>query len=193
MNEVSGADVSARNRKLERIFFVVPRIFVGTLVLALVAITGANVVARYVFLSPFFWADEALVYVMIAFVYISAIMVAWDGRHLKMDILLQLLKSPWKEIVNFMAATLFVGICAFVVVQSFQVTLIQAEFGKRSVAAEIPMVIPHSMVLIAFFFMMVAVIVRFRAYVRGDLGREHDEVMEDVQKTAKMPAAEDGI
>ena len=41
------------------------------------------------------------------------------------------------------------------------------------------MVIPHSMVLIGFFFMMVAVVVRFRAYVRGALGAGRDELPDD--------------
>ena len=38
------------------------------------------------------------------------------------------------------------------------------------------MVIPHSMVLVGFFFMLVAVVVRFRANVTGELGGERDDV-----------------
>ena len=183
MSDATQADTGARRRRIVRMVFAVPRFIAGSLVLVIVALTGANVVARYVFLAPFFWAEEALTYVMISFVYIAAILVTWDGNHLRMDILSQLLKSPWKEIVNFIATILFIAICAFIVVQSFEVTLLQAKFGKRSVAAEIPMVIPHSMVLIGFFFMMVAVIVRFRAYVRGELGTERDELTDDTRSS----------
>lgn len=158
--------------------FAIPRLMCGALVLAIVALTGANVVARYVFLSPFFWAEEVQRYIMICFVYFGAILVTWDGRHLKMDILSQYLRTPWKEIVNLVATVTFIGICALVVVQSWQVTVLQVEFDKRSVAAEIPMVIPHSMVLIGFFFMLIAVAVRFRANIRGEMNKGHDDVAE---------------
>ena len=179
MSDASSAQVCERRARIERAILAIPRFIAGLLVLVIVGITAANVVARYVFLAPFFWAEEALTYVMISFVYIAAILVTWDGNHLRMDILSQMLKSPWKEIVNFVSTVLFILICAFIVTQSFEVTLLQAKFGKRSVAAEIPMVIPHSMVLIGFFFMMVAVVVRFRANIRGELGAGHDELSDD--------------
>jgi TRAP-type C4-dicarboxylate transport system permease small subunit len=178
MNDVPGTDREARNRRIERVIFAIPRFIAGSLVLSIVAVTGANVVARYVFLAPFYWAEEVLTYVMISFIYIAAILVTWDGNHLKMDILSQALKSPVKEVVNFLSTMLFIAICIFIVIQSFEVTVLQVEFGKRSIAAEVPMVIPHSMVLIGFFFMMVAVIVRFRAHIRGDLGNVRDELTE---------------
>ena len=191
MSEVS--DSADRIRRIERAVFSVPRFIMGVLVLLIVIVTGANVVARYVFLAPFFWAEEALTYVMIAFVYVGAILVTWDGRHLKMDILSQLLKSPWKEALNLVSALLFIGIAAFVAIQSFRVTMIQAEFGKRSVAAEIPMVIPHSMIFIAFLFMAVIVIIRFRAYVKGEVGSDRDELVDDARATARTPGLGDGV
>lgn len=179
MSDASSPNVFQSRHRIERALLAIPRFIAGLLVLVIVVITGANVVARYVFLAPFFWAEEALTYVMISFVYIAAILVTWDGNHLRMDILSQMLRSPWKEIVNFVSTVLFILVCAFIVSQSLEVTLLQAKFGKRSVAAEIPMVIPHSMVLIGFFFMMVAVVVRFRAYVRGELGTGRDELPDE--------------
>ena len=178
MREESEIDTSARYQRLERIAFIIPRFICGVLVLAIVAVSGANVVARYVFLSPFFWAEEVQRYILICFVYFGAILVTWDGRHLRMDILSLLLRSPWKEIVNFVTTIVFIGICALVVTQSWEVTLLQVQYDRHSVAAEIPMVVPHSMVLIGFFFMLVAVVVRFRANVRGDVGKGHDDVAE---------------
>ncbi len=175
MSDDSMPDPAARQRRLERIAFAIPRFICGALVLAIVAVSGANVVARYVFLSPFFWAEEVQRYILICFVYFGAILVTWDGRHLKMDILSQFIRSPWKEVMNFVATVTFIGICALVVTQSWHVTLLQVEFDKHSVAAEIPMVVPHSMVLIGFFFMLIAVVVRFRANIRGEMGRGHDD------------------
>jgi len=175
MSIESGSPTEARYRRLERIAFAIPRFVCGILVLAIVAVSGANVVARYFFLSPFFWAEEVQRYILICFVYIAAILVTWDGRHLKMDILSQFLPRPWKEIVNLLSTVTFIGICAFIVSQSWQVTVLQVRFDRHSVAAEIPMVYPHSMVLIGFFFMLIAVVVRFRSNVLGGAGRTHDD------------------
>ena len=176
MSDESGSHTEDRYRRLERIAFAIPRFICGILVLAIVAVSGANVVARYFFLAPFFWAEEVQRYILICFVYIAAILVTWDGRHLKMDILSQFLPRPWKKIVNFASTVTFIGICAFIVTQSWQVTVLQVQYDKHSVAAEIPMVYPHSMVLIGFFFMLVAVVIRFRANVLGEMDRTHDDV-----------------
>ena len=191
MSETSGPD--DRTPRIERAIFSTLRFIMGVLVLVIVAVAGANVVARYVFLAPFFWAEEVLVFAMIGFVYAGVILVTWDGRHLKMDILSQLLKSPWKEAVNLISVLLFVGCGGFVAVQSFKVTMTQFEYGGRSVAAEIPMVIPHSMVFLGFLFMTVIAIIRFRAFVKGEVGGDRDEILDDVHATTKSSGLGDGV
>ena len=191
MSETSSPD--HRTQWIERAIFSTLRIIMGVLVLFIVAVTGANVVARYVFLAPFFWAEEVLVFAMIGFVYAGVILVTWDGSHLKMDILSQYLKSPWKEAVNLVSTLLFVGCGGFVAVQSFKVTMTQFEYGGRSVAAEIPMVIPHSMVFLGFLFMTVVVIIRFRAFVKGTAGGDRDEFLDDGHAASKSRGLGDNI
>jgi|APSaa5957512535_1039671.scaffolds.fasta_scaffold106625_2 TRAP-type C4-dicarboxylate transport system permease small subunit len=191
MSERSGSD--ERTHPIERAIFKTLRFIMGALVLLIVFVAGANVVARYAFLAPFFWAEEVLVFAMIGFVYVGVILVTWDGRHLKMDILSQLLKSPWKEAVNLVTALLFVGVGGFMAVQSIKVTMTQFEYGGRSIAADIPMVIPHSLVFVGFLFMTVIAIVRFRAFVRGDVGSDRDEFVDDAHATTKSPGLGDGI
>ena len=191
MGETPGPD--DRAHRIERAIIKTLRFIMGVLVLVIVVVSGANVVARYVFLAPFFWAEEVLVFAMIGFVYVGVILVTWDGRHLKMDILSQLLKSPWKEAVNLVSALLFVGAGGFMTVQAIKVTTTQFAYDGRSLAADIPLVIPHSLVLIGFLFMTVIAIVRFRAFVRGEVGSDRDEFVEDVHATTKSPGLGDGI
>ena len=54
MSDNSKQDLVARQRRLEKIAFAIPRFMCGVLVLAIVAVSGANVVARYVFLRGSF-------------------------------------------------------------------------------------------------------------------------------------------
>lgn len=157
---------------LRFLIVTVPRIVVGVLILAGIAVNFANVIGRYVFLQPVIWADEAMVYIMVWTVFMGAVLVSFDGRHLKMDFFSILLPSPWKQIVNAVAALSFLAVCVFVVPQTWTVVKLVWNFGQRSVVAEIPMVIPHFALLLGFVLMFLAVAVRFRSYVTGEFAGE---------------------
>jgi len=154
----------------------VPRAVIAVLILTSIAINFANVIGRYVFFSPIIWAEEAMIYIMVWCVFIGAILVSWDGRHLRMDLLAGVIPSPWRELVNGIAAIAFLAVAGLVVSQSWQAVLLFAELGQKSNTAEIPMVVPHSALLIGFAMMFLCVAVRFRAYVTGRLGSDVDEV-----------------
>ena len=159
---------------------VVPRFLVAALILLSIAINFANVIGRYVFFSPIVWAEEAMVFIMIWCVFIGAVLVTWDGRHLRMDLLAAVIPSPWREAVNAIAAIAFLLIAGLVVTQSWQAVALFARLGQKSTTAGVPMIIPHSALLIGFALMVVCVAVRFRAYVAGTLGSEVDDVARDV-------------
>jgi TRAP-type C4-dicarboxylate transport system permease small subunit len=145
----------------------VPQIILGTLILVGIAINFANVIGRYVFQAPIIWAEEIMIYIMIWSVLIGAVLVAWDSNHLKMDFFTLTLPSPWREILNFCGAVIFLLVCIFVLPQSLQVVELMARFDQRSVIARIPMAIPHFAILLGFFLMLVSVAIRFRMYVTG--------------------------
>src|SRR4051812_26024734 len=96
-----------------------PRLLLGTLILAGIAINFANVVGRYVFGTPIVWAEEVLVFIMIWCVFVGAVLVTWEGRHIKMDLVSAKLAPPWRQIVNALGALGFVLVCVFVIVQSW--------------------------------------------------------------------------
>ena len=159
-------------------FMAVPRNLIAALILFSIALNFANVIGRYVFLSPIIWAEEIMIYIMVWCVFIGAILVSWDGRHLRMDLLSQTLSSPWKEALNLFVLVAFLVSTGFVAVQSWDVVSLFASFGQKSTVAGIPMVIPHVSLLIGFGLMFVCVAVRFRAYVQGTLLGEAEEMAE---------------
>jgi len=63
----------------------IPRLILGTLILVGIAINFANVIGRYLFQAPIIWAEEIMIYIMIWAVLAGAVLVSWDGNHLKMD------------------------------------------------------------------------------------------------------------
>lgn len=140
----------------------VPKTAAGVLILVGIAVNFANVIGRYVFFHPLVWADETLIYIMVWTVFMGAVLVSFEGQHLKMDFFSILLPSPWKQVLAGISAAAFLAVCVFVIPQSWTVVKLMWDFGQRSVVAEIPMVIPHFAVLLGFALMFLAVVLRIR-------------------------------
>ena len=159
-------------------FMTVPRVIIGALILFSIALNFANVIGRYVFFSSIIWAEEVMIFIMVWCVFIGAILVSYDGRHLKMDLLSTNLKPPLRQIVNACATTTLL-ICGFVAVQSYKATSLFGRLGQESTVAGIPMVIPHAALLIGFVLIIVAVSVRYRDHISGSLESDVEEIVEE--------------
>jgi TRAP-type C4-dicarboxylate transport system permease small subunit len=193
-----GGNPAATPNAAERIMarvVAVPRFIIAALILASIAINFANVIGRYVFFSPIVWAEEVMIFIMVWCVFIGAILVTWDGRHLRMDLLANAIPSPWREIVNFIATAGFLIVSGLIVTQSWQAVSLFAQLGQKSTTAGVPMIIPHSAILIGFALMFLCVLVRFRAHIAGSLGSEVDDVVKgyggDAPGEGDAPEGED--
>jgi len=133
-----------------------------------------------------------MIFIMVWCVFIGAILVTWEGRHLRMDLLANMMPSPWRETVNFIAAAGFLCVAGLVTSQSWIAVSLFAQLGQVSTTASVPMVIPHSAVLIGFALMFVCVAVRFRGYVSGSFASEAEDFVRDYGADPDAPA-EDGL
>lgn len=148
-------------------FVTLPNWILGTLMLAGVAINFANVVARYAFGRPFFWAEEILVFLTMWGVFIGLAAISYNGSHLNMDLFSAALRGPLKVALNVVVTAVLLAICVFVIAQSYQVVALFASAGQVSVAAGVPKAIPHAALLAGFALSVLAVVVRIRAYLSG--------------------------
>jgi TRAP-type C4-dicarboxylate transport system permease small subunit len=160
--------IPAKGKRIEEfVFLKVPRILAGILFFIAAAINIVNVIARYVFSAPVFWAEEILVFIVIWTVFLVAGSITYRGAHLNMDLLYARLKSPWKQIVNVAIALTLIGCTTFTVAQSWRVVALHYRNGGVTASTDIPLVIPHTALLFGFAFMALAAIVRFRSYASG--------------------------
>jgi TRAP-type C4-dicarboxylate transport system permease small subunit len=134
-------------------------------------------------LSPIIWAEEILIYIMVWTVFLGAVLVTWDGRHLKMDFFTVTLGQPYKRILAFLSTVAVVVICAFVVPQAYKVFSLMMRLDQRSVVAEIPMAIPHFALVLGFVMMVLAVLYRFKLHASGSIETEAEAFVE-AQKIA---------
>jgi TRAP-type C4-dicarboxylate transport system permease small subunit len=157
----------------------VPRAIIGCMILVGILINVSNVIGRYLFLEPIIWAEEIMIYIMVWTVFIGAILVTYDGQHLKMDVFSVMLPSPFKEIVNSIAVGAFLLVCIYVIPNNWIVVKLMFDNDQRSVVAEVPMVIPHFALLAGFVLMFIAVVVRLRSHITGQLTGEVDLLVQD--------------
>lgn len=158
----------------------VPLTLAALLLFAAIAVNFANVVARYVFLAAFYWAEEVMVYLAIWSIFLAAAAVAYDRRHLTMDLFLARLAPPWQRALQaFIAAVCF---ATFVLMawQSFEVVRLLARNDQRSIAVDMPMFVPHAALLVGFVLCAAAVVCR--SLFRGSTDERDD--LEDIVERA---------
>lgn len=142
------------------------RILVGGLFLLGLLLTFANVVGRYAFSVPINWAEEVTIFLMIGFVFIGIVQVSSERAQLRMDVVLDLLPPRVQHRVNLFTIVVELVASAVVVYASFKVAFTLGQLGRQSVAAQIPMAIPHSAVFIGFGLALLAVLWRLRTLIR---------------------------
>ena len=77
---------------------------VGVLcVVAMMVLTTADVVARYVFNSPTMWADEMASYLLIAIVFLGLAQNLRTDGHIRIDVITNLLSSRARQVLEVVA------------------------------------------------------------------------------------------
>jgi len=149
------------------VFVTAPRLLTGALILIAIGINFANVISRYLFNFALYWAEEIMIFLVVWCVFVAAATVAFNGANLKMDLLSAKFPPGLRKAVNALTAVAMVGLLGFAAWQSMIVVRLFAEGGSVSVTASVPMVIPHSALFIGLVLMVLAVVVRWRAYLRN--------------------------
>jgi TRAP-type C4-dicarboxylate transport system permease small subunit len=152
---------------LHFLFVKIPFVICGVIMLAAIAINISNVVGRYVFNAPVSWAEEVLSYMIIWGVFIAACAVTYQGTHLKMDLVVMNLRGLRAKLLGALTVALIVICAIFLMRQSYQIVQLYSMTGETSMGARVPLIYPHTGLLVGFFLIALAAIVRIRAYWTG--------------------------
>lgn len=132
----------------------------AAIVAVLVLLNVAAAFGRYAQWYTWPWADETLLFTMVWGVALGLYAVTLRGGHLAMDLAVQFLPARLRHFVQVLVATVSFVLIGYVVVQSCAFIRAVAAVDMRSMAAQIPMTIPHAGVLAGFLLMMLALAVR---------------------------------
>jgi TRAP-type C4-dicarboxylate transport system permease small subunit len=144
----------------ELILHRLPLTLAAILLLAAIAINFGNVVARYLFRASLYWADEAMVFLVIWSIFLAAIAVTYDGSHLTMDLFSTRLAPRWQRALDGAIAAVCILTFAFMAWQAMTVVRTLMRNDQRSIALDIPIAVAHSALLVGFVFSALVVAVR---------------------------------
>ena len=68
----------------------------AVLLLVSVPLNFANIVGRYVFSAPIASAEEVMLFLLVGIVFLGNSVVGYEGKQLRMDVLLQALPARWR-------------------------------------------------------------------------------------------------
>jgi TRAP-type C4-dicarboxylate transport system permease small subunit len=143
-----------------RALLALTRNLAAILLAASVLVNFANIIGRYFFAVSITWAEEIMLFLMVGCVFTSCCAVAWEGRHIRMDVLVTLLPKPARDFLELLFELLLIVTSGLVAIFSWPVVSQLYEFDERSAAANFPMVIPQAMIPIGYMLMALFVIVR---------------------------------
>ena len=151
-----------------RLLLAVTRTLAGICLLGSVAINFANIIGRYFFAVSIPWAEEIMLFLMVGCVFTGCCAVAWDGRQIRMDVVVSMLPAKVRDVLNLLSELVLIGTAACVTVFAWPVVSQLAAFDERSQAANFPLVIPQAMVPIGYSLMALLVAIRLLRRASGD-------------------------
>jgi TRAP-type C4-dicarboxylate transport system permease small subunit len=137
-----------------------PLTLAALLLLAAIAINFANVVARYLMRASIYWADEAMVFLVIWSIFLAAAAVTWDGGQLTMDLFAARLSARWQRRLDGIIVAVSLFTFAFMAWQAMVVVRTLMRNDQRSIALDLAMVVPHTALLVGFVLSVLVVIAR---------------------------------
>jgi TRAP-type C4-dicarboxylate transport system permease small subunit len=133
--------------------------------MASVLINFANIIGRYFFSVSIPWAEEIMLFLMVGCVFTGCCAVAWQGRQIRMDVLISLLPPTLRNLLTLLSELVLIAAAIAVTIFAWPVITQLAAFDERSQAANFPLVIPQSLVPIGY--MLMALLVAIRLLITG--------------------------
>jgi TRAP-type C4-dicarboxylate transport system permease small subunit len=128
--------------------------------IASVAVNFANIIGRYFFSVSIPWAEEIMLFLMVGCVFTGCCAVAWEGRQIRMDVMIGMMPPKIREFFNLLAELAMIATAIAVAAFAWPVLTQLAAFDERSQAANFPLVIPQAMISIGYTLMALLVALR---------------------------------
>jgi len=135
--------------RLTRIAASALRVLLGFILIALVLLNVANAICRAAGIV-LIGVDEVLVFGMIWMVMVGVLLVTADRGHINFELVTSRVTPHTQTILMVATHAILVFICAYTAYESFQFVRQITRLGQTSMALGMPMLIPHSALVVGF-------------------------------------------
>ena len=143
------------------------RLVATVILVGAVILNFANVVGRYFLDAPIEWAEEVMLFLMVGIVFLGAVPVAAEGRHIKMDILVNMLPRRGRRAFEILGGIIEIAVALIIVWVGWPVIKQLYLFDQRSQAANMPLWIPQALVPLGLTLLALATAARL-VTAKGD-------------------------
>jgi len=116
-----------------------------------VTITFINVLLRYVFKSPFHWADELATLSLVAMVFLPIAVIEKSGDHLRLTILFKIFGHKMKAFCEYLRVLGTLAISIYFMMAGFAVIYQNYLFANKTASLKIPTALTFAPIPKAFF------------------------------------------
>lgn len=168
--------------------------------LTMVIVIGLQVFMRFVLSSSLGWSEELARYCFIWLVYIGISYGVKKQRHIKVDVMLLLLKERGKLILHMVANLFFLAFAIVIIIYGYDVMSRLMQTGQTSAALSIPISFVYAATPIGMGLTAIRIIQQIIKQIRTLLGKdtfyvktEMDDVLERgdvggvIKEDAKRP------
>lgn len=153
--------------RLDRVSNKLERTFLAGAIIVSSLLLFVNVIMRYVFLLPIYWAEEFVRYLMVWLIFIGASQVTLWGGHVAVDIVPRLLSKRGNAILAFIVNVICILFCVLLAYLSIQQMMRVKGAGQISPALEIPMWIAYLSIPAGTILMLIRFIQQLWTRLRG--------------------------
>ncbi len=131
------------------------------------ALNFTNVVLRYVFHAPIYWAEEVMIFTFVWCVFLGAAVVALRGEHLRVELLTWILPPEMQRGLGIVIHAVAATVMAFVAWRALTLFELVLRLQQKSIVGEIPMAVPFGAVLFGSVLLVIGSLVRIAELALG--------------------------
>jgi TRAP-type C4-dicarboxylate transport system permease small subunit len=122
------------------------RVLISVLLLIAIALNFANIIGRYIFSAPINLAEEVMLFLLVAVVFLGSSVVSWEGRQIRMDVFLHMLPATTRHWLEVLSDLVTIGVSLALVWFAWPVISMLVEFDQRSQTANVPLFVPQALI-----------------------------------------------
>ncbi len=148
----------------------------------MVIVISLQVFMRHVMGSSLSWSEELARFCFIWLVYIGISYGVKKQRHIKVDVLLVILKDKPKLILNIVANILFLGFAIFAIIYGYSISQQLLGFGQTSAGLKVPMGLVYMATPVGMSLTAIRLIQQLIIQVKALLGKDEFDVKTEQEK-----------